>query len=92
MSWITDPHDLAKLPQLEYSDLDLDEPEDPDDKFWEEVNNLPDTVSYHQGIHVDICRFDEQGSHTVMSNNCPHYDAADELGPVVRQGWTVQQR
>lgn len=93
MSWVNEPSDLAQLPQLEQSDVFEDEPADPLDKFWEEASmSVYGGVStgYRQGAHVRVCRFDEYGNHTSMSDDCPHYDSSDEEGPRVRPGWTVQ--
>jgi hypothetical protein len=90
MSWVN-IGDLAVPPTVEEIELQEEEPADPKDKFWEEVDYHPDTVGYYQGFHTEVCRFDEQGNHTQMAKNCPHFEAADEEGPRIRQGWTVQQ-
>lgn len=95
MSWVNDPHtDLTALPQLENSEEQLEERPDPTDKFWEAGHTAfgGRQADYHQGLHVQMCRFDENGDHTQMAENCPHFSAEDEEGPKVMKGWTVQQK
>lgn len=86
--------DLTALPQREQEEIDYEEPKDPESEFWEEAVNAVSggyNAGYHQGFHVDVCHFDEAGEHTHIAENCPHFDSADEEGPRIRQGWTIQQ-
>lgn len=89
--------DLTALPQREQQEIELEEPQDPENEFWEEAGDAGDAVSggyhagYHQPFHVDVCHFDEAGEHTHIADKCPHFNAEDEEGPRIRQGWTIQQ-
>lgn len=94
MSWLTDPYQLAQPPSVE-EDIEPEEPPGPDYYFWDEGRDSlisPDTVSHHQGIHVDTCRFDDEGNHTQMAKHCPHFNQEDEEGKRIMTGWTVQQK
>lgn len=90
MSWVNDPYDLAQPPVLE-KDIETEEPRDSKDFFWDDITYWPDTAHYHQGIHTDVCRFDDEGNHTHMAENCPHYDEYDEMGRRIVPGWTAQK-
>lgn len=87
--YVNDPFDLTVPPSIE-SNIEIEEPRDSKDFFWDDVVYWPDTVSYHQGLHTDICRFDEAGNHTQMSKKCPHFDPEDEEGRRITKGWTAQ--
>ena|SRR5271170_7201974 len=95
MSWVNEPSDLAQLPQLEQSDVFDDEPQDPQQEFWEEIGDPVLTgynAAYHREIitHRRVCVFDDNGNHIQMSESCPHYESSDEEGLRVSPGWTVQ--
>jgi hypothetical protein len=86
--------DLTALPQREQQEIELEEPQDPENEFWEEAGDAVSggyNAGYHQPFHVDVCHFDEAGEHTHIADKCPHFNAEDEEGPRIRQGWTIQQ-
>lgn len=92
MAYVNDPSELALLPELENTDLDLDEPEDYHDKFWEEYQPSGRPVGYQPLIHTQVCRFNPKtGEHTQMAKDCPHFDTEDQEGQRINPSWTVQQ-
>lgn len=92
MPYINDPFELAVPPKLQDSEIDFEEePRDYHDFFYDDIHISPDNTLYHSGIYTEACRFDEVGEHTYIAKNCPHFDAANEEGPRIRQGWTIQQ-
>lgn len=90
--YINDPFDLTLLPKLEGEEIEEEEERPPTNEeiFYTESRFRPGTLPYHNNFAVDVCRFDEQGHHTTMAKNCPHYESEDEEGQRVKTGWTVQ--
>lgn len=90
--YVNDPHEKAALPEV-VSDLEFEEARDYHEFFYDDLPQPGGKYTgYHWGFHTDICRFDEQGRHTQMADNCPHFDLEDEEGKRILPGWTVQQR
>lgn len=89
--YLNDPDELSLPPVLEQM-IEEEEPRPPEDFFWDDVpHSLYDRhLPFHQGIHVDACRFNDKGEHVHMAKNCPHYDTEDEEGRRIQQCWTVQ--
>jgi hypothetical protein len=90
MPYINDPYELT-LPPQSYSEVNEEEP-----RHWSEFfyDDQPYPGARFAGApdraYTEMCRFDEEGNHTVMAEHCPHFDEADEEGRIVRKGWTVQ--
>jgi len=92
MSWLPDPFQLAEAPSIAEPEIDVEEPPSNEEIFYGSIRHYPDTAGSELGIHVDACRFDEDGNHVQMAKRCPHYDAEDEQGRRIAPGWTVQSR
>lgn len=92
MSWLPDPLDLTKPPELAQAELPEEEEVDPvqvrEEIFFSHVRNRPDSTSYHNSAAVDVCRFAD-GVH-YPGRKCPHYAVEDEEGPRVNPKWTAQ--
>jgi hypothetical protein len=91
--YINDPFDLAQPPVFEEEEIFEDEPRDYHDFFGDDIVLYPHKYAgYDYGVQTQTCKFDDEGKHYQMAENCPHYDAVDEEGPRIVPGWTVQSR
>lgn len=91
--YVNDPYDKIQPP------VNLTEPEEEeilipslDSAFWDEIPSPQEKSAGTESfpLHVDVCRFDEAGNHTLIADNCPHFVESDELGRNIKSGWTVQ--
>lgn len=90
MSYVYDPIALVQHPTIKQAEGLPDEPRDYHEFFWEEAIERGRHVQGRERLYTEVCRFDENGDHTVMAKNCPHFDSEDEEGKITRPGWTVQ--
>jgi len=92
MSWLPDPFQAAQPPTVELIEEELEEPRDYHDYFWDDIRYSQGRDAVRDsGMHMETCRFDENGDHVTMAEHCPHFDVEDETGKRIQPGWTVQQ-
>lgn len=91
--YVNAPSELAELPQVKH-EIEFEEPRDYHEFFYDDARNpnYGKHADSHWGIHTQVCRFNERGEHVSMAKDCPHFDIADEEGPQIQKGWTVQAR
>jgi hypothetical protein len=87
--YIGDPTELMLPPKL-VQDIDLSEPRDYHEFFWDEAVQRGQYAGPAGRAHTQVCRFDDQGDHVTMAKDCPHYEVEDEMGKHIPRGWTVQ--
>lgn len=90
MPYVNDPSELALLPEL-VSDIPVEAVRDYHEFFYDEAVERGRYTSDYERAYTQVCRFDENGDHVMMAKDCPHFEAEDEMGKVIRKGWTVQQ-
>jgi hypothetical protein len=91
MPYVNDPFELTLEPTLEDKGMEFEEPRDYHE-FFHDDRPAPGSyfASREYGIQTQVCRFDSSGDHVTMAKDCPHFNAEDEEGKVIRKGWTVQ--
>lgn len=88
--YIEDPFDKMK-PPIRTETVEFNEPRDYHEFFHDDL--MPFRGQYAgkpERAHTRLCRFDEHGDHTSMSDDCPHFAASDQEGLTVQKGWTCQ--
>jgi hypothetical protein len=89
---INDPHELALLPEREQAQELFEEPRPYKDFFYDDHAPASGRETGHvRGIHTQVCRFNQQGEHAYVADDCPHGSMEDEQGRIMPPGWTVQQ-
>jgi hypothetical protein len=89
--YLEDPWDKILAPFKLPEEQEPDPRMDPVSVFWEEAASTfaGKDVSPRERLHAQVCRF-ENGLHTQMAKDCPHFDTEDELGKITAKGWTSQ--
>lgn len=88
--FVNDPSELA-LPPKQISVVELEEPRDYHEFFWEEAIERGRYTGRPDRGYTQVCRLDSHGEHVTMARDCPHFDLEDEMGRRINPGWTVQQ-
>lgn len=95
MPYVNDPSEKALLPTILVPEEDLlEEPRDYHEFFGDDLPAQivePKFAGSPYQPYTQVCRFNEDGEHTAMAYNCPHFDMEDETGRRIVDGWTVQQ-
>lgn len=93
MPYVNDPSEKALLPTILVPEEELlAEPRDYHEFFYDDLPKYdPKFAGSPYQPYTQVCVFDEEGNHTSMAHNCPHYDMEDETGRKIRGSWTVQQ-
>lgn len=87
--WVNDPSEKALVPER-FDEIADDEPRDYHEFFWDEGIQRGRFVSWQPRIHTQVCRFDGNGGHVSMAQDCPHFEVEDEMGRNIPSNWTVQ--
>lgn len=90
--YLHDPVALVQHPTLAETEEEVfEEPRDYHEFFWDEAVQRGRSISgISERLYTQVCKFDEDGNHTVMARNCPHFDLEDEEGKRIQRGWTAQ--